>query len=91
MKKATFGKPSKGNSMSSATIATLDGANSSSQKVGFEGPKKDALEVVLRVEIDQRDPSGSTKPYQLVVPTLKCEKTATGGGVGSGDSGGGWI
>lgn len=31
---------------------------------------KDALEVVLRVEVNQKNPDGVTKPYRLVIPSL---------------------
>ena len=30
----------------------------------------DALEVVLRVEVNQKNPDGVTKPYRLVIPSL---------------------
>lgn len=91
IRKATFGKPSKGDPSSSAPAAVLDRANSSSQKANSEGSTKDALDVVLRMEVNQKDPSGNTKPYRLIVPVLKCERAAAGGGAGSSDSGGGWI
>jgi len=31
---------------------------------------KDALEVVLRVEVNQKNPDGATKPYRLIIPSL---------------------
>jgi len=30
----------------------------------------DALEVILRVEINQKNPDGATKPYRLIIPPL---------------------
>ena len=41
---------------------------------------RDALEVTIRVEVNQRRPDGDTKPYRLLVPTLQTpgyEGTAT--------------
>lgn len=31
---------------------------------------KDALEVVLKVEVNQKNPDGATKPYRLIIPSL---------------------
>jgi hypothetical protein len=67
------------------------GGNFSSQKAGSEVSRKDSLDVVLRMEVDQRDPSGNTKPYRLIVPALKCEKTVADGEIHTSDNGGGWI
>jgi len=48
------------------------------------------LDVVLRMEVDQKDPAGDTKPYRLLVPALRYERDAADGGLHDG-SGGGWI
>lgn len=42
---------------------------------------RDALEVILRVEINQKNPDGATKPYRLLVPPLVTQSyDATQGG-----------
>ena len=33
----------------------------------------DALEVILRVEVSQKNPDGATKPYRLIIPPLTAQ------------------
>ncbi|PWW78854.1 hypothetical protein C7212DRAFT_349410 [Tuber magnatum] len=92
IKKATFGakKSNKPDPLSSVTVAGMDGANTSSPKVAADQLGRDALYVVLRMEVNQKDPAGNTKPYRLLVPALKYGRDAADGDVHS-EGGGGWI
>lgn len=36
-------------------------------------PLEDALEVNLRVEVNQKDENGATRAYQFLIPRLDCE------------------
>lgn len=89
IRKTTFRKSRKADSTVNMTVASLDGGNVS---VGHVDPhtRKEALDVVLRMEVNQKDPSGNTKPYRLIVPVLKCEK-ATANDDSHSDDHGGWI
>ena len=52
----------------------LDGAGASTVVLDTNEVMKEGLQVTLRVEINQRDPSGRTKAYGFSIPALKCEK-----------------
>lgn len=91
LKKATFGtKLNKSGTMSNIAVAGIGGANTSSPEVAAGRLGGDVLDVVLRMEVDQKDPAGDTKPYRLLVPALRYERDVADGGVHDG-SGGGWI
>lgn len=54
--------------------AGLDGAVGSSEYMDPHEVMRDGLQVTLRMEINQRDPSGATKPYSFNVPALTVER-----------------
>lgn len=68
------------------TVAGLDGGNMSADQ---RYSQKEALDIVLKMEVNQHDPSGATKPYRLIVPALKCETSAADNDNWSQE--GGWI
>lgn len=86
IRRNTFKRSQKADPTASKAIAGLDGANLSA---GQNDHQKEALDVVLKMEVNQHDPSGVTKPYRLIVPALKCERAAADGDSWSHD--GGWI
>jgi hypothetical protein len=92
IKGATFGsnKSNKPDPLSNVRMAGVDGANTNGPKAVADRLGGDALDVVLRMEVDQKDPAGNTKPYRLLVPALKFEEDAADGGAHDG-GGGGWI
>lgn len=90
IRRGTFRKSQKTDPTINTTIAGLDGASASTGQIDHPEMKKGALDVILRMEVNQKDPSGDTKPYRLIVPTLKCEKPASVDGSHSDDHGG-WI
>ncbi|RPA96163.1 hypothetical protein L873DRAFT_1695539 [Choiromyces venosus 120613-1] len=93
IKKATFGtsKSNKLDPVANVAVAGMDGVNVSSPKVAADGFGRDTLDVVLRMEVDQKDPAGTTKSYRHLVPALKYEGDAAGGGMHGEGGGGGWI
>lgn len=86
IRRSTFKRSQKADLTLNKTVAGLDGANLSTSRNGHQ---REALDVVLKMEVNQHDPSGATKPYRLVVPALKCERAAADGDSWSHD--GGWI
>lgn len=86
IRRSTFKKAQKADPMINKTIAGMDGAHVST---GQNDSRKEALDVVLMMEVNQNDPSGVTKPYRLIVPALKCDKAAANDDSWSHD--GGWI
>lgn len=67
----------------SSRIGKLFRSNTQKKGTGFLGKSKqdtadssqgantaDALEVILRVEVNQKNPDGATKPYRLIIPPL---------------------
>lgn len=85
IRRNTFKRSQKADLTPNKTVAGLDGANLSTS----QNDQREALDVVLKMEVNQHDPSGATKPYRLVVPALKCERAAADGDSWSHD--GGWI
>jgi hypothetical protein len=65
-------------------------ANFSTENFNSDDPRKNALSIILRMEVNQRDPAGITVPYQLIVPALSCEVGAADG-EGHANDNGGWI
>lgn len=51
----------------------FDGAS----ELGKHEIMKDALAVTINAEINQKDPSGATKPYRYLVPALLSEREST--------------
>lgn len=86
IRRSTFGRSRGVDSTASKTIAGLDGANHSADR---KHSQKEALDVLLKMEVNQHDPSGATKPYRLIVPALMCEKAAADNDNWSHE--GGWI
>lgn len=86
IRRSTFGRSQKVDPTVSKTIAGLDGANLSADR---KHSQKEALDVLLKMEVSQHDPSGATKPYRLIVPALICEKAAADNDNWSHE--GGWI
>lgn len=75
LRRATFGKPSVKSPQPTdfAAEGGLDGAVESKMDRKTD-LWREGLEVTLRVEIDQKDASGATKPYRFAVPALRCER-----------------
>jgi len=55
--------------------AVLDGAGDSREIANFGNAMKDSLQVVLRVEINHKNPEGTTKPYRFIIPALESDKS----------------
>lgn len=53
--------------------AGLDGAAGSTLELDPHELMRDGLQVTLRMEINQHDPSGATKPYSFNIPALVVE------------------
>jgi hypothetical protein len=54
----------------------LDGAGGSRIALDPHELMKDGIQATLRVQIDQRDPSGATRPYTFAIPALTCDSNA---------------
>jgi len=52
----------------------MDGAGASTMNLDSNKLMRDGLQVTLRVEIDQHDPSGATKAYRFAIPALQGEQ-----------------
>lgn len=49
----------------------FDGAAESTERLHPSDLIQNSLEISLRMEINQRDPSGETKPYRFIIPALR--------------------
>jgi hypothetical protein len=90
LRKNTFKKSQKADPDVNVNLVGLNRENSDRGQKEIMETKTDALDVILRMEINQKDPSGHTKPYRLIVPILKYERPFTDSGV-QNDGNGGWI
>ncbi|KAI5847199.1 hypothetical protein DFP73DRAFT_572498 [Morchella snyderi] len=90
LKKNTFKKSQKADPHVNVNFVGPTPENSGSGQKEIIETKTDALDVILRMEISQKDPSGHTKPYRLIVPTLQYERPFRDSGV-QNDGNGGWI
>lgn len=90
IRKSTFLKSQKTSSAANTTLVGLEETNVSTGRIDRAQMKKGALDVTLRMEVNQKDPSGDTKPYRLIIPTLNYER-ATVGNDSHSDDHGGWI
>jgi len=55
---------------------SVDGAAASTPTLDLDEVMRDGIQVALRVEINQKDPTGATKPYRFNIPPLRCDPGA---------------
>lgn len=86
LKKSVFGslrgKKNRGSGQSSTSLprnVTLDGVVDSKETAGASELMKDSLQITIRVEIDQKNPSGKTKPYRFLIPVLNYDDSSSAG------------
>lgn len=90
IRRHTFKKSQKADPAVSVNLIELNRENSNRGQKEIVETKTDALDVILKMEMNQKDPSGYTKPYRLTVPVLKYERPFSETGI-QNDGSGGWI